>query len=66
MTRLADSGLRTQARNLEGVLGGGASEVGVTVPESGPAGDGICEVSLSEEKMPDSIAMPRVPISKLS
>ncbi len=64
--RLADSGLRTHARNLEGVLGGGASEVGVTVPESGAAGDGVCEVSLSEENMPDNMAMPRVPVSKLS
>lgn len=64
--RFADSGLRTQAINLEGVLDGGASEVGVTVPESGAAGDGICEVSLSEEKMPDKMAMPRVPIFDLS
>ena len=64
--RLADSGLRTQAMNLEGVLGGGASEVGVTAPESGAAGDGICEVSLNEEKMPDRMAMPRVPVSSLS
>lgn len=64
--RFADSGLRTQAINLDGVVGGGASEVGVTVPESGAAGDGICEVSLSEEKMPDKMAVPRVPISNLS
>lgn len=48
---------------MEGVLGGGPSEVGVTVPESGAAGDGICEDSLSEEKMPDKMAIPRVPVS---
>lgn len=59
--RLADSGLRTHAMNLEGVLGGVISDMGVTVPESGGAGDGICEDSLREEKMPDKMATPSVP-----
>ena len=47
--------------NLEGVLGGAVSEVGVTVPESGGAGEGMCEDSLREEKIPDKIAIPSVP-----
>jgi hypothetical protein len=66
LMRFADSGLRTQAINLEGVLGGAVSEVGVTVPESGPGGEGICEFSLSEEKMPDRMAMPSVPSYTIS
>jgi hypothetical protein len=48
--------------NLEGVRAGGVSEVGVTVPESGHIGEGIWEDSLREEKMPDKIAIPSVPV----
>lgn len=59
--RFADSALRTQAMNLDGVRAGGVSETGVAVPESGRAGDGMCEDSLREEKMPERMAMPRVP-----
>jgi hypothetical protein len=59
--RFADSGLRTQAMNLEGVLVGAVSEVGVTVPESGQGGEGIYEFSLSEENIPDKMAVPSVP-----
>lgn len=47
--------------NFEGVRGGGESVVGVTVPESGYAGDGDVEASAIEESMPERIAMPRVP-----
>ncbi len=42
------------------------SQVGVTVPESGAAGEGICDDSLREEKMPDKMAVPRVPIQHVS
>lgn len=35
--------------------------MGVTVPESGYAGDGDVEASAIEESMPERIAMPRVP-----
>lgn len=55
-----------QAMNLEGVAGGAISEVGVTVPESGREGDGSCEFSLSEAKMPERMAMPSVPSYKVS
>ena len=58
----ADSGLRTQAMNREGVRGGDSSVVGVAVPESGYAGDGKLEdASWREDKMPERIAMPNVP-----
>ena len=48
--------------NLEGVRVGGLSEVGVTVPESGHASEGVWEDSPREEKTPDRIAIPSVPV----
>ena len=60
--RFADSGRRTHATNFEGVRGGGPSEVGVAVPESGYAGEGNVDASLREDKMPERIAIPSVPI----
>jgi hypothetical protein len=59
---LADSGLRTQAMNLDGVLVGGSA--GVVVPE----GDGIPlfdgSRSLRDEKIPERMAMPNVPMGR--
>ena len=49
--------------NFVGVRSGGAtSVVGVAVPESGYAGDGAVDVLVIEERMPERIAMPNVPI----
>jgi len=44
-----------------GVRCGGPSVVGVAVPESGYAGDGAVEASLRDVRIPDRMAMPRVP-----
>jgi hypothetical protein len=48
--------------NFVGVRGGGKSVVGVAVPESGYAGEGEVEASVMEESMPESIAIPSVPV----
>ena len=50
------------AMNFVGVRGGGESVVGVAVPESGYAGEGEVEASEIEESMPESIAIPSVPV----
>ncbi len=58
-----DSGLLTHATNFVGVRNGGAaSVVGVAVPESGYAGEGTVDVWVIEERMPERIAMPSVPV----
>jgi hypothetical protein len=48
--------------NFVGVRGGGESVVGVAVPESGYEGEGEVEVSEIDESMPESIAIPSVPV----
>jgi hypothetical protein len=48
--------------NFVGVRGGGESVTGVAVPESGYAGEGEVEASEIEESMPESIAIPSVPV----
>lgn len=60
--RFADSGRLTHATNFVGVRGGGESVIGVAVPESGYAGEGEVEASEIEESMPESIAIPSVPV----
>ena len=60
--RFADSGRLTHAMNFVGVRGGGESVIGVAVPESGYAGEGEVEASEIEESMPESIAIPSVPV----
>jgi hypothetical protein len=60
--RLADSGRLMHAMNFVGVRGGGESVIGVAVPESGYAGEGAVEASEIEESMPESIAIPSVPV----
>ncbi len=40
---------------------GEASVVGVAVPESGYAGEGRFDASVREERIPERIAMPRLP-----
>ena len=62
LIRFADSGRRTQAMKRDGMRGGGSSE-GVAVPD--PLG--VCDVkprslrSDREDKIPESIPIPRVP-----
>lgn len=56
MIRFADAGRVTQAMKREGVRGGSSSE-GVVVPLVECAE--VC--SYKEERIPDSIAIPRVP-----
>jgi hypothetical protein len=53
------------AMNLVGVRGGGESVIGVAVPESGYAGEGEVEASEIEESMPESIAIPSVPVERI-
>jgi hypothetical protein len=48
--------------NFVGVRGGGESAIGVAVPESGYAGEGEVRASEIEESMPESIAIPNVPM----
>lgn len=63
LIRLADSGRRTQAMKRVGVRGGRSSE-GVAVPEEGCETSGVEEAFEGveeEERMPESMAIPRVP-----
>lgn len=63
LIRLADSGRRTQAMKRVGIRGGRSSE-GVTVPEEGCETSGVeegFEGAEEEERMPERMAIPRVP-----
>ena len=63
LMRLADSGRRTQAMKRVGIRGGRSSE-GVAVPEEGCETRGVedgFEGSEADERMPERMAMPRVP-----
>lgn len=63
LIRLADSGRRTQAMKRARVRGGRSSE-GVAVPEEGCETSGVeegFEGAEEEERMPERMAIPRVP-----
>ena len=63
LMRLADSGRRTQAMKWVGIRGGRSSE-GVSVPEEGCETRGVeegFEGSEEDERMPERMAIPRVP-----
>ena len=59
--RLADSGRRTQAMKREGIWFGGISSEGVAVPDSGGCAEWLLG-SEREEKMPERMDTPRVPL----